>query len=223
MACDATTIAALAAKDQLAKLSDRSLLAILANLYGGAKTASAAQATAMANGYAGLSEFELWQCFLAAICSGTCDASTLAALSTANGYEKMSYRDLFEGMVAVGCTASCSASALTASAEAAGYDRLSERGLLEALVANACSSGCSAKTLLALAFANGYQKFDGNFKELLKAILATICKNGGGGGGGGTVPALTNFSFLISSGGTAVPGWDVPPAAVTATELWTSQ
>lgn len=229
MACDAATVQSLVnAVSGLSKLSQRGLLAILANLYGLAvtpvQTAAQAQAIAIAAGYGQLSDNALWQCFLSSICTGACNASTLAVTNEANGYEKLSERALLEGMVAVACMANCNATSLVSSAVANGYERLSERGLVEALVANACKSGCTAKVLYASAIANGYDKF--SKKDLWKSVVSTICALGGSGGGGGgflfTIP--TGFTVNSNIHGTILlSNWFLPaPAGVTGAEVWTS-
>ena len=224
MACDAASVQSLVATSGLTKLSDRTLLAVVANLYGlSGVSATTAEATAMANGYARLSDLGLWQCFLAAICTGTCDAKTLDALAASNGYEKLSDRALFEGMVAE-AAGGATATALVASEVANGYEKPSERGLLEALVANACSGSCSAASLMATAMANGYDQL--GRRELLKCILAVICKNGGVTPITPPGPTLTNFLWVPRSGSgvssQAIGSWDPPPAGFTGTELWTS-
>lgn len=72
MACDATTLAALAAANGLSGLSDRDLLMCLASIYGSAAgntTAQAAVTAAATAGMARLSDGDLEKCFEAAICT----------------------------------------------------------------------------------------------------------------------------------------------------------
>ena len=70
MACDAATLEALIATDKLPELSDRDRLMCLAAVYGQAAGQNAQQAldSAYQNGLSKLSDRDLEQAFLAAIC-----------------------------------------------------------------------------------------------------------------------------------------------------------
>jgi hypothetical protein len=71
MACDATTLAALAAANGLSGLCEHDLMVCLASIYGQAAMYANAQVAvnaAAAAGMAKLSEADLWKCLEAAIC-----------------------------------------------------------------------------------------------------------------------------------------------------------
>lgn len=63
----------------------------------------------------------------------------------------------------------------------------------------------------------------GAVRNFILCQIANTSKFGGGGGAG--LPLLTNFSFFPGPGNLAAIAnatWDIPPAAATGTEIWTS-
>jgi hypothetical protein len=229
MACDAQSVETLSVTtDKYYELSERQWLECLANLFGviavipvGLPLETKAVALAYSLGYPKLSDVQLEQALLAAFTASAFDAQSIVNEIQKQGYDKLSHADLRRAIIAAYCggTAGSAQTVETLAINTDKLGRLSENDVdlgIEAVICAANSTQCLPPSLLNWS-GKWTELSDRGLREILAALAQYVAV---------VTPPIptTPTGFVFASNITfanVVAGWDVPPAGITGTEVWT--